>query len=293
MPGSPNMEPPRPGERKPLFAPDLLAGQVVLVGGAGGGLGGATARLAARLGATVLLAGRTRSRLEAVRDEIVDAGFAARLRVVDIRRREDVDGLYAWAASEAAIPDIVVNAAGGQFPQPAIDFSERGWKAVVDTNLNGTFNMMQAAARLWRDAARPGSIVNIVVEPRGLHGVAHTVAARSAVVAFSAAVSVEWAPLGIRVNCIAPGLVRTDGWKVYSDEVRASYMGCNPQLTVGDPGEIAEACIYAGSAASAYMTGNVITIDGGTRHWGEIWTSGKPSHFDAPISGPGERAKKP
>jgi citronellol/citronellal dehydrogenase len=270
---------PDASSRRQLFAPDLLTGSTVLVFGAGGGLGAATARLAAQLGATVLLAGRTASKIEATHETIAKAGRNSRPQVVDIRDRASVDQLFGWAVLENLIPDIVINSAGGQFPQDAIDFSERGWRAVIDTNLNGTFNLMQASARLWRDTRRPGSIVNIVVEPRGLHGVAHTIAARSAVVAFSNAVAVEWAPLGIRVNCVAPGLVRTDGWRVYSEEARASYMHCNPQRTVGDAGEIAEACIYAGGPSSAYMTGNVITIDGGTRHWGEIWTNGTPAHF--------------
>ena len=265
--------------RRPLFAPDLLAGKSVLVFGAGGGLGGATALLAAELGADVVLAGRTASKLEAAHEAITAAGGKSRMHVVDIRDRASVDALFTWTVFESVIPDIVINSAGGQFPQEAIDFTERGWKAVIDTNLNGTFNLMQAAARLWRDTRRAGSIVNIVVESRGLHGVAHSVAARSAVIAFSNAVAVEWAPLGIRVNCIAPGLVRTDGWRVYSEEAQASYLRCNPQMTVGEAGEIAEACIYAGGPSSAYMTGNVITIDGGTRHWGEIWTNGKPRHF--------------
>ncbi len=265
--------------RRPLFAPGLLDGRSVLVFGAGGGLGGATARLAASLGATAVLAGRTGAKIDAVADAIGAAGGRSKCYVVDIRDRPAVDALYSWLALENLIPDIVVNSAGGQFPQEAIDFTDRGWKAVIDTNLTGSFNLMQAAARLWRDTARPGSIVNIVVEPRGLYGVAHTVAARSAVVAFSNAVAVEWAPLGIRVNCVAPGLIRTDGWRVYSEEARASYARCNPQMTVGDADEVAEACIYAGGPSSGYMTGNVITIDGGTRHWGEIWTNGKPDHF--------------
>lgn len=265
--------------RRPLFAPGLLEGQSVLVFGAGGGLGGATARLAASLGATVVLAGRTGAKIETVAEAIGAVGGKSKCYMVDIRDRPGVDALYSWLALENLIPEIVVNSAGGQFAQEAIEFSERGWKAVIDTNLTGTFNLMQAAARLWRDTARPGSVVNIVVEPRGLHGVAHTVAARSAVVAFSNAVAVEWAPLGIRVNCVAPGLIRTEGWRVYSEEARASYARCNPQMAVGDAEEIAEACIYAGGPSSAYMTGNVITIDGGTQHWGEIWTNGRPDHF--------------
>ena len=104
--------------------------------------------------------------------------------------------------------DLLVNSAGGQFPQAAIDFSEKGWNTVVNTNLNGTWRMMQAAARHWRDGGRPGAVVNIVVvTQQGLHGVAHTVAARAGVIALQQAVAVEWSPLNIRVNCIAPSAI--------------------------------------------------------------------------------------
>ena len=93
--------------------------------------------------------------------------------------------------------DLLVNSAGGQFPQAAIDFSEKGWKAVIDTNLNGTWFMMQAAARRWRDTETPGSIVNIVVVTRhGLFGVAHTVAARAGVVGLSQNLAVEMGAAG-------------------------------------------------------------------------------------------------
>lgn len=270
--------------RRSLFAPDLLAGMTLLVSGGGGGIGGAAAKLGAKLGAIVILAGRTEAKLASVQAEIEAAGGKSLIKTCDVRNRAEVDALYQWAADQGALPDILINSAGGQFPQAAIDFSEKGWRAVIETNLNGTFNMMQAAARLWRDAKHPGSIVNVVVEPRGLHGVAHTLAARSGIIAFSNAVSVEWGPLGIRVNCIAPGLVRTPGWKVYAPEVVATYMRCNPQMDVTDSEEIAEACIYAGSPAARYMTGAVITIDGGSRHWGEIWTTGKPDYFREPAS---------
>ena len=103
------------------------------------------------------------------------------------------------------------------FPQAAIDFSPKGWNAVIETNLTGTWYMMQQAARHWRDAGRGGRIVNIVaVTSRGMPGVAHTSAARAGVVSLSKTVAIEWAPLGIQINCVAPGIIATEGMNVYS-----------------------------------------------------------------------------
>ena len=176
--------------------------------------------------------------------------------------------------------DLLVNSAGGQFPQAAIDFSVKGWNAVINTNLNGAWHMMQAAAQRWRVAKSPGSIINIVVvTSHGLHGVAHTIAARAGVIGLSRAVSVEWAPLGIRVNCIAPGAIETEGWKVYSPEARAAYPRSNPMMRVGTAWDIAEACAYLGGPGANYVTGEVLTVDGGGQHWGETWTIPKPDYF--------------
>jgi citronellol/citronellal dehydrogenase len=98
-----------------------------------------------------------------------------------------------WAAHGRL--DSLINSAGGQFPQAAIDFSVKGWNAVINTNLNGTWYMMQAAAQRWRDHKHPGSIVNIVVvTTHGLYGIAHSIAARSGVIGLSRAVASNGRP---------------------------------------------------------------------------------------------------
>jgi citronellol/citronellal dehydrogenase len=150
---------------------------------------------------------------------------------------------------------------------------------VIDTNLSGTFNMMQRAARHWRDTTSPGSIVTIVVSPRGLHQVAHTCAARAGVVAFSEAVAVEWAPLGIRVNCIGPGAIVSEGWAVYAKEVRARYPQTSPMRRAGTPWEVAEAALFVGGPGGAFITGQTLYVNGGGNLWGEVWTAGKPPYF--------------
>ena len=265
-----------------VFADGLLRGQTVLVSGAGSGMGRATAWLAARLGARVIVCGRTAAKLAAVVDAInAVEGLEAHAQVVDIRRRESVDEAFATVTRRFGAIDILVNSAGGQFPQASIDYSEKGWNAVINTNLNGTWHMMHVAAQTWREQGRGGSIVNIVVVNQNLHGVAHTSAARAGVMAFSQKASVEWAPLGIRVNCIAPGAIETEGWAVYSETTRARYPKTNPMMRAGSPWEIAEACIFLGGPGGRFINGVVLEVDGGGQHWGEIWTTGKPEYFAA------------
>jgi len=265
-----------------VYRPGLLKGKVVLVTGGGTGIGRAVALLCARLGAKVAICGRTVSRLEAV------AAFAkkkkARVLAVaaNVREPNQVDELFARVQAGLGGLDLLVNNAGGQFPGAAIDFPEKGWNAVINNNLNGTWYMMQRAAQHWREKRKPGSIVNVVVvTERGMPGVAHTVAARAGVIGLSRTVAVEWAPLGIRVNCVAPGLTATEGLEVYPPEAKKEFPRANPMKRPGTPMEIAEAVVYLGASSGSFITGEVLTVDGGGRLWGELWTAGRPAWFRA------------
>jgi citronellol/citronellal dehydrogenase len=263
-----------------MFAAGALNDQVVLVSGGAGGIGRAIAWLFARLGAHVAVAGRDQAKLDALVAEMAGRGLKASAHAADIREPDAVNALFdaVWATHGRL--DILVNSAGGQYPQAAIDFSVKGWNTVINTNLNGTWYMMQAAARRWRDRKHPGSIVNIVVvTTHGLYGIAHSVAARSGVIGLSRAVAVEWAPLKIRVNCVAPGVIETEGWNVYSPEARAAYPRSNPMMRAGSPWDIAEASVFLGGPSAKFVTGETLTVDGGGQLWGETWTTGKPEYF--------------
>ena len=263
-----------------VFAPDALAGKRLLVSGGAGGIGRAVAWLAGRCGAEVILTGRDAAKLDSAMQAMTAAGLRVQGHVVDIRQPDSVAALFGGPVAEAGGIDLLVNSAGGQFPQAAIDFSVKGWNAVIDNNLNGTWHMMQAAARHWRDAARPGSIVNIVVVvDHGLYGVAHTIAARSGIIGLSRAVAVEWAPLGIRVNCIAPGAIETPGWRVYAPEARETYARSNPMMRAGTTWEIAESVIWVGGPSGSFVTGETVNVAGGSQLWGETWTTGRPEWF--------------
>jgi citronellol/citronellal dehydrogenase len=263
-----------------VYAANLLSDKVVLVSGGAGGIGRAIVWLSARLGAHVVIVGRNQSKLDAFVAELAGRSLKASAYVADIREPDAVSTLFdaAWAAHGRI--DSLINSAGGQFPQPAIDFSVKGWNAVINTNLNGTWYMMQAAAQRWRDHKHPGSIVNIVVvTTHGLYGIAHTIAARSGVIGLSRAVAVEWAPLHIRVNCVAPGAIETEGWNVYTEKARAAYPHSNPMMRAGSPWDIAEASVYLAGPSGKFVTGETLTVDGGGQLWGETWTTGRPDYF--------------
>jgi citronellol/citronellal dehydrogenase len=266
--------------RPTVFAADVFKDQVVVVSGGSGGIGRAIAWLFARLGAHVAVVGRDQARLDTLVADLISRDLKASAHVTDIREPDAVNALFdtVWAAHGRI--DGLVNSAGGQFPQAAIDFSVKGWNAVINTNLNGTWYMMQAAAQRWRAEKHPGSIVNIVVvTTHGLYGIAHTIAARSGVIGLTRAVAVEWAPLNIRVNCVAPGAIETEGWKVYAPEAVAAYPRSNPMMRVGSPWDIAEACVYLAGPSGRFITGETLTVDGGGQLWGETWTTGKPAYF--------------
>ena len=174
----------------------LFAGQRVLVSGGASGLGKCIATTFTRLGADLVIVGRKRERLNAAAEFFSRFGTRVIVKPLTIRNPDEVQETFAALQSEIGGIDILVNNAGGQFPQAAIDFSVKGWNAVIDTNLNGTWYMMQNAARQWAAEKRQGCIINIVVDFwRGMPGIAHTCAARAGVVYLSKTVAVEWAPL--------------------------------------------------------------------------------------------------
>lgn len=263
-----------------VYRDDLFKDQIVLVSGAGSGLGKAIATLFARLGATLLVCGRNEEKIAGAADFFRSFGGRVEVQAMSIRDPDQVKALIDYAWDTCGGLDVLVNNAGGQFPQPAIDFSPKGFTAVVDTNLNGSWYMMQAAARRWRDEKKPGNIVNIVADIwRGMPGIAHTAAARAGVIYLSKSVAVEWAPLDIRVNCVAPGCCETEGFNVYPDEGAATYKESNPMRRHGDAHDIAEACVYLAASSGKFVTGEVVTVDGGQQMWGDPWPTGRPDYF--------------
>ena len=262
------------------FPSDLFAGKTVVISGAGRGIGRAIAFQFVRLGAKVAILGRDEGRLMDTAESLRRLGGEVYAAPASIREPEQVDRFMSAAWEHFGGFDILVNNAGGQFAQAAIDFSVKGWNAVVDTNLSGTWHMMQAAGRRWRDAGKPGTIVSIVaVVSRGMPGVAHSCAARAAVISLSQTLAIEWAPLGIRVNCIAPGIIASEGMNVYSENARADLPKANLMKRFGTVTDVADAVCYLAGPSGSFITGEVLTVDGGYQLWGDQWTIERPDYF--------------
>ena len=151
---------------------------------------------------------------------------------------------------------------------------------MVDTNLNGTWWMMQEAAKKWRDTGQEGNIINIAAYvERGMPQSAHSCAARAGVIYLSKTVSTEWAEHNIRVNCIAPGAIETEGVTQYPPEALQEFHRANPMKRFGDVWDVAETTIYLVAPSSKFVTGEVITVDGGMAQHGWVWPMGKPEYF--------------
>jgi len=257
-----------------IFRDDLFAGQVVLVTGGGTGIGVAIARELGKLGATIVIASRKEENIRpaaaGLSEEIGREVFG---EIADIRDRDGLKGLMERILDRHGKLDVLVNNGGGQFFSPAEAITPKGFDAVVATNLTGTWNMTRAAADAWM-LANGGSIINItMLTKRTFPGMAHSVAARSGVEAMARTLAIEWASRGIRVNCVAPGYVASSGLRRYPAglglmETMKSQV---PMKRLATCEEIAWAVTWLASPAAAYVTGQVLTIDGGKELWGDYW----------------------
>jgi citronellol/citronellal dehydrogenase len=248
-----------------IFRDGLFTGQTVIVSGGGTGIGRATARELAALGATVVICSRSMEHLEPTRAEITAAGGRAEALVCNIRDPEAVERLFRDVAERYGRIHALVNNSGGQYLSPAEAITPKGWHAVVETNLTGTFYMTQAA---FNHGMREhgGAIVNIIIENwRGYPGMAHSGAARAGVMNLTQTLALEWAPYGIRINAIAPGTIDSSGLAHYGPEVRARVAAIakeTPASRLGTESEIAGPVIFLLSPAASYISGATLKVDG-------------------------------
>jgi citronellol/citronellal dehydrogenase len=248
-----------------IYRSGLFENQVHLVTGGGTGIGRCIAHELASLGSTVVIASRKEPSLLSVVEEIRQAGGKADHAVLNIRDPEAVDETVAAIVSRHGRLDGVVNNGGGQFPVKAGDLKPKGWLAVIDTNLNGTWWVSQAAYR-HAFAENGGAIVNIVADVwSGLPGLVHSSAARAGVINMTMTLAAEWATNAIRVNAVAPGAILSSGLATYPKETQQQMLDevrVTPPSRLGTESEISSAVVYLLSPAATYVSGETMKVDG-------------------------------
>ncbi|MFM8534112.1 MAG: glucose 1-dehydrogenase [Acidimicrobiia bacterium] len=239
-----------------------LSGKTALVTGASSGLGEHFARCLGAAGASVVLAARRAERLKSLQAELLGKGIKASAIDLDVTSAESI----AKALDAAGPLDIVVNNAGISIVKPALDMPEQDWDSVVNTNLRGAWLMAQGAAKRWVAAKQPGIIVNIasILGLRTIGQVAPYNASKAGLIHLTRALAMEWARYNIRINAICPGYIETEMnsafWKTPGGQKLIDRI---PQRRIGKPEHLDGALLLLASDAGAFMTGSVVTVDGG------------------------------
>lgn len=243
-----------------------LTQKVALVTGAGRGIGSGIALGYAREGADVVLISRNADELAAVADEIAGLGRAALVAPADVRDQAAVQRAVDQAVERFGGIDILVNAAGIPMVAPSTELPLEDWQRAIDINLSGTFICCQAVGRVMVARGR-GAIVNIgsLQSFQGFPNRVAYAASKGGVVQLTRALAVEWAPHGVRVNAIAPGLILTDfSRRPNSDAGKHELAKSFPLGRVGMPADVAGACLYlASDRLSGFVTGATLDVNGG------------------------------
>lgn len=241
----------------------LLKDKKVLITGAGRGIGRQTAISMAEEGAVILGAGRTEEPLADMAKEIRRSGGRVFIRTMDIADDEEVRQVVEALAEEAGGIDVLVNCAGIFKEAFFLDMTPKQWKETVDVDLTGVYNVTHAAISHIIEAK--GSIVNIVSQDAfyGCPGYSHYSACKAAVVGLSRTLARELGPLGVRVNCVAPGITETDMTRDRIDKGLQEYLEKLPVGRIGQPQDIADAVIFLASEKAGFITGQVIHSNGG------------------------------
>jgi 2-deoxy-D-gluconate 3-dehydrogenase len=248
---------------------DNLTGKVAVVIGGGSGIGAAIALGLCGAGATVVVAGRTIDSLQSTRLAAGDRGGAVHIAVVDVTEVSSIEGLAYDVSEKHGPPAILVNSAGASITKPALEVTEGDWDRVHDVDLRGVFFSCQEFARRMAPAGY-GKIVNIGSTWGATVGANRSTysAAKAGVHHLTAALAVEWAPLGIRVNAVAPAITRTPRVeeRFATHPEREQYATSRiPLGRVAEPDDITGAALFLASPISDFVTGHTLFVDGGWR----------------------------
>jgi NAD(P)-dependent dehydrogenase (short-subunit alcohol dehydrogenase family) len=243
-----------------------LTDKVALVTGASSGLGVHFARTLAAAGASVAIAARRVERLSSLQAELQTPDADAVAVALDVQSGDSITAAFAAVEQALGPIDIVVNNAGISIVKPALEMPVEDWDAVVNTNLRGAWLVAQAAGKRWLMAKRPGVIVNIasILGLRTIGQVAPYNASKAGLIHLTRALAMEWARHDIRVNAICPGYIETemnsDFWKTPAGQRLIDRI---PQRRIGKPEHLDGALLLLASDAGTFMTGSVLTVDGG------------------------------
>ncbi len=239
-----------------------------MIAGGASGIGAATAKLLAEAGAPVAIADRNEPAAQALAADIVAGGGRAEAFALDVTDEASVEAALGAAHRAFGRIDILVNSAGLSIRKPAFEIPVSDWDAVQAVNVRGTFLCARAAAKRM-DPARGGAIVNLAsimgFSGGGLYPNPAYLASKGAVVNLTRALAVEWAPLKIRVNAVAPAWVRTPFIGPLRDdpELLARIEAATPIPRLIEPEEVARAILFLASPAASMTTGHILAVDGG------------------------------
>lgn len=243
-----------------------LAGRNALVTGANGSLGRHFALTLARAGADVAVAARRVDSVEDVAREIAGLRRGVACVALDVTDRQSVTSAFDEAIARLGAIDVVVNNAGIAITKPLLEHTEDDWLRVVDVNLNGAWRVAQAAARHMVAHGKGGSIVNVasIIGLRVASQVPSYAASKAALIQLTKAMALELARHRIRVNALAPGYIETGmNRDFFASDAGQAMIKRVPQRRIGTPEELDGALLLLASEAGSYMTGSVVTVDGG------------------------------
>jgi len=248
-----------------MFKRDTFKDKVVLVTGGRSGIGYQIAKDFLQLGAKVMICSRKEDKLKTAAEELTAFGELS-YQPCDIRKAEDIQSMVASIKEKYQRLDILVNNAGGQFPALAEYISDKGWNAVINNNLNGTFSMIREMANAFFIPQNQGVIVNITAEVyRGFPGMAHTGAARAGVENLTKTLAMEWSDFNIRINCVAPGIVESSGLDTYPQQIQDMFEEAKkaiPLKRFAKVEDVSNAVTFLASPMAAYVTGISLFVDG-------------------------------
>ncbi|MEL6191584.1 MAG: SDR family oxidoreductase [Bacteroidota bacterium] len=248
-----------------LLRENSFKDKVVLVTGGRSGIGYQIAKDFLQLGAKVMICSRKEEKLAKAAEELSAFGELA-YHACDIRQTEQIQELAGKVKERFGKLDILINNAGGQFPALSEYINDKGWSAVINNNLNGTFFMTREMANAFFIPQKGGIIVNIIADIlRGFPGMAHTGAARAGVENLTKTLSMEWSQFNIRINAIAPGIIDSSGLDTYPAPIQAMFDDAKkaiPLSRFGTVEDVSNSALFLASDMASYITGISLYVDG-------------------------------